>query len=41
MLMILVHSPTKTHLKLAQEFFPLDVVACVIPFMQFAKRGLN
>jgi hypothetical protein len=41
MLMIIIHFPTKTHLKLAQEFLPLDVVACVLAFMQFAKMGLN
>jgi len=42
---ISVHSfgppPFQVHLKLAWELFPLDVMACIIPFMQFVKKGLD
>lgn len=31
----------QAHLRLAWEFLPLDVVACVPPFGQFVNKGVN
>jgi len=33
--------PFQAHLKLTKKLFPLDVVACIPPFIQFAKRGID
>lgn len=33
--------PFETHLKLAGELLPLDMVACVVLFMQFVERRSN
>jgi hypothetical protein len=30
--------PFKTHLRLVMELLPLDMVACVVLFMQFVER---
>jgi hypothetical protein len=31
--------PFQTYLKMAQKLFPFNVVNCIIPFMQFTKKG--